>query len=367
MKIGLDLRMAGEEYGIGRYSFELVQKILENDKQNQYVLFVRNFDKFSKIFTQQNVKIVLADFRHYSIQEQILFPKLIKSLELDLMHFMNFNVPLSYNDSFVVTIHDMIHHRLPGNKNRRFFHRLAYKLVMRHAVLGSRKIITVSEFSKKEILNFYKVNPKKIKVIYEAAIPVPVTDSEVAEVRQRYAITKPYIIFVGVMERKKNIIKLAQAFDILKDKYQMNIQLVLAGKADAHYPEVIEEVQKIKYRKDLIITGLVTDKEKYALYTGAEAFVSASLFEGFGLPGVEAMGLGKPLIVSNTDVFNEIYDNAAIYFDPENPEDMAHKIFLLLNDDKYREMIANHAFARAQYFSWNTAAEETIEVYNKLK
>ncbi|GAC1412457.1 MAG: glycosyltransferase [Candidatus Doudnabacteria bacterium] len=368
MRIGLDLRMAGEEYGIGRYSFELAKKIAELDRENQYVFFVRDLAKFFKIAeNRSNIEIIPADFQHYSLQEQVLFPKLIKAHNLQLMHFMNFNVPLSYSDPFIVTIHDMIHHRMPGDKNRRFFHRLAYKLVMRHAVLGSEKVITVSEFSKKEILSFYKVDPKKIKVIYEAAMPIPVTDSDVAEVRQRYSLTKPYIIFVGVMERKKNIVKLAQSFDILKDKYQLNIQLVLAGKQDSNYPEVLTEAKKIKYRKDLVLTGLITDKEKYSLYKGAEAFVSASLFEGFGLPGLEAMSSGIPLAVSNIEAFNEIYDNGAIYFNPEDPEDIAQKIFLLLNDHKYRELIANHAYSRAQNFFWDTAAKETIQMYNKIK
>jgi glycosyltransferase involved in cell wall biosynthesis len=368
MRIGLDLRMAEEDYGIGRYSFELVSKILESDRSNEYVLFVRNQNKFLQagFDIHQNVKIVTADFAHYSFEEQLRFPSLIKSHSIDLMHFLNFNVPLSYNLPFVVTIHDMIHHRLPGNKNRRFLHRLAYRAVMRHAVFNSKKIITISNFSKREILSFFNVSPEKIQIIYEAAIPVPVTDSDVAEVRQRYAITKPYIIFVGVMERKKNILKLTEAFDILKDKYKLNIQLILAGKADKHYPEILEQARMIKYRKDLVVTGVITDKEKYALYKGAKAFVSASLFEGFGLPGVEAMGLGIPLIVSNTEVFNEVYDNGAIYFDPNDSADMAEKIFLLVNDDKYRELIANNAFSRAQYFSWDTAAAETIQVYNNL-
>lgn len=369
MRIGLDLRMAGGDYGIGRYSLELVKKIVEADRNNYYLLFVRDIPKFRQFGLQDypNVQLVAADFRHYSVDEQLKFPKVINHYDIDLMHFLNFNVPLQFNGPFVVTVHDVVHHRLPGNKPSRFLHRLAYKAVIGHAVEASKKIITVSHYSKKEILDvFPKINPDKIKVIYEAAIPVPVTDSDVAEVRQRYAITKPYVIFVGVMERKKNVIALAHAFDILKDKYQLNIQMVLAGKTDSYYPEVVEEVQKIKYRKDLIMTGVVTDKEKYALYKGAEAFVSASLLEGFGLPGVEAMGLGIPLIVSNTEVFNEVYDNAAIYFDPHSPEDIAQKIFLLVNDDKYRQMVANQAYSRAQLFSWQTAALETIQTYNSL-
>ncbi len=368
MRIGLDLRMAGNEYGIGRYSFELAQKIVAEDTNNQYVFFVRDLDRFLKagFNNKKNVQLVKADFRHYSWEEQMKFPDLIQSYDLDLMHFMNFNVPLSYNRPYVVTIHDMVHHRLPGNKPSRFLHRLAYRKVIEHAAKAAKQIITVSNFSKKEIVELLKVPAEKIKVVYEAAIPVPVTDSDIAEVRQLYAITKPYVIFVGVMERKKNIIALAQAFDILKDKYKLNIQMVMAGKIDQHYPEVVDQAQKIKYRRDLIFTGIVTDKEKYALYKGATAFVSASLFEGFGLPGVEAMGLGLPLVVSNTEVFNEVYDNGAIYFDPNDPEDIAQKIYLLVSDDKYRQLVANQGFTRAQNFSWENAAKETIEIYNNV-
>ncbi len=148
MRIGLDLRMAAEDYGIGRYSFELAQKIISLDRNNEYYLFVRNVERFKKagFDIHQNVHLVVADFRHYSFKEQILFPRLLDSYKLDLVHFLNFNAPLRYNKPFVVTIHDMVHHRLPGNKKRRSLHRLAYRLVMRHAVLNSKKIITVSNF-----------------------------------------------------------------------------------------------------------------------------------------------------------------------------------------------------------------------------
>lgn len=365
MRIGVDLRMAGLEYGIGRYSFELVRKIIELDRDNEYFLFVRDLELFAKTNFEfrQNINLVKADFKHYSFGEQFGFNRLLNKYHLDLVHFLNFNVPLMYEKPFVVTIHDVIHHRLPGTKKSHFLHRLAYRAVMRHAVFSSRRIITVSEFSKKEILDIFKVPASKIAVVYEAATTVPITDSDVSQVKQRFDISKAYLVFVGVMERKKNLLNLAKAFDILKDKFNLNVQLVLAGKQDPHYPEISEQLKQIKYRKDLIMTGVVSEKEKYALYKGSVAFVSASLFEGFGLPGVEAMSLGIPLVVSNTEVFNEVYDNGAIYFNALDPEDIALKINFLLSDEKYRSLIANNAYTRAQYFSWDLAAKKTLAVY----
>ena len=367
LKIGLDLRMAQGDYGIGRYSLELVKKILEQDRENFYYLFVRDPERFEKagFNLYGNVRLVRASFPHYSFAEQTWFYMQLLRYRLDIVHFMNFNVPVLYHRPFVVTIHDVIHHKLPGHKPSHFLHRLAYKFVINSAARNAREIITVSNFSKKEIVETLGISPSKVKVIYEATEAIAVSESEVIATRQKYGLVKPYIIFVGVMERKKNLPTLTKAFDLLKEKYQVDIQLALVGKEDRHYPEILQELKKIKYSRDLVITGSVSDKEKFALYKGAELFVSASLFEGFGLPGVEAMSLGTPLVVSNTEVFNEVYDNAAIYFDPKDPEDIAQKIYLLLGDQKYRQMIANNAYARAQIFSWDKAAQQTIKIYNE--
>jgi glycosyltransferase involved in cell wall biosynthesis len=239
------------------------------------------------------------------------------------------------------------------------------RMVLNSAARDSKRIITVSQFSKKEIVEVLKVPAYKIDVIYEAAVPQAANESEVIAARQHYGITKPYIIFIGVLERKKNLLALAQGFDVLKEKYQLNIQLVIVGKKDMHYPEITPAVKSVTYGKDIIITGMVSDKEKFALLKGARAFVSASLFEGFGLPGLEAMSMGLPLVVSNTEVFNEVYDNGAIYFDALDPQDIAQKIHFLLNDEKYRSQVANNAYMRAQIYSWQKAAQQTQETYAK--
>ena len=367
MKIGIDLRMGDPEYGIGRYGLELTKALLECDKENRYFLFVRDVMKFRKAGFEHfsNARLVAADFRHYSFAEQFLFPLTLWRQRLDLMHFMNFNVPLVYRNAYIVTIHDVVHLRLPGNKRRRFFHRFAMRKVLQSAADHAKRIITVSQFSKREIISALHVPGYKIDVIYEAANPVVSTESDLISARQRYGITKPYIIFVGVMERKKNLISLANGFDLLKEKYQQNIQLVIVGKKDMHYPEISDAVKGVTYGKDVILTGMVSDREKYALLKGAIAFVSASLFEGFGLPGVEAMSLGIPLVVANTEVFNEVYDNGAIYFDGLDPADIAQKLHFILNDEKYRSQVANHAFVRAQEFSWKKAAKQTLESYEK--
>ena len=368
MRIGLDLRMVGENYGIGRYSLELARHLLQNDHDNSYVLFVRDREPLERsgLLIHSNVEVVTADFRHYSLGEQLGFPKVLAVHDLDLVHFMNFNVPVSYRGKFVVTIHDVVHHKLPGNQPSRFAHRAAYRYVIGNAANRASRIITVSNFSKREIAETLHVPASKISVVYEAATPVLATPSDVAAARQDFRILKPYIIFVGVMERKKNIANLCRGFSLLRERYEVNAQLVMVGSVDRHYPEVVEQAKQVQFAKDIIFTGPVTETQKYALLKGAQAFVSASLYEGFGLPGVEAMSVGIPLAVANTEVFNEVYDNGAVYFDANDPEDIAQKMNLLLSDQKYSSAIAGHALERSAMFSWDKAAQETLAVYRSV-
>ena len=171
---------------------------------------------------------------------------------------------------------------------------------------------------------------------------------------------------VGVLERKKNIKSLTRGLDVLLKKYRHDIDLVLAGKEDKHYPEVKYKALDIKYRDHLVFTGYVSDEELSALYRGAHAFVSASLHEGFGLPGVEAMKYGLPLAVSNLEVFNEVYDNAAIYFNPLDPEDIAEKLHLLAQDVQFHQQLQVNSLRRSELFDWKKAAEETIEIYRQV-
>ena len=166
--------------------------------------------------------------------------------------------------------------------------------------------------------------------------------------------------FVGSLQRNKNIIKLCEGFGEFLKKYEHDFDLVIVGKIDSHYPGIKSECLALPCAENLVFTGPVDDADLDALYGGAYAFVSASLFEGFGLPGLEAMNFGLPLAVSNIPVFNEIYQNGAIYFDPSNPEDIAQCLNLLAQDSLYYTQVKNKALERARAFSWKKCAEETL-------
>lgn len=361
--------MFGKEHGgIGNYVAELASRLPKIDSDNDYVFFHGHGAVWPKDFVlPANVKLVLARQRHYSFGEQLSFLRTLNNENLDLVHFPNFNLPIFYKRPFVVTIHDVVHHKISGAKKSRLPHFWAYKKVIAAAAKKSQKIITVSKSSKNDILKYLNVPDSKVAVIYEAGrLEKHVPEAKVDEVRQKFLIKRPYFLFVGVLERKKNLINLTRGFDAMVKKYRLDMDLVIAGRADKHYPDIRHKAMDISFHNRLVFTDQVEDADLAALYKDAVAYVSASLHEGFGLPGVEAMKFNLPLAVSNIDVFNEIYDNAAIYFNPLDPDDIAEKMFLLAKDEQFHMQMQEKSYHRGQMFSWDETAGQTLEIYRRV-
>lgn len=369
MKIGIDIRMIGTNHGgIGRYVFELVNNILQIDSESQYYLFYNENNVQNNILNTfkkyKNAILIPTSIRHYSLLEQTLFVRILNKFNFDLVHFPNFNVPVWYKGKFIVTIHDVVHHKIGGAKKTNFLHFLAYKKVISNAVKKAVRIITVSKASAEDIAKVFQISLNKIEIIYEGNCLNPdVSETAVEIVKKRYFLTKPYFLFVGVLERKKNIVNLTRGFDVFLKTFHTDMDLVIVGKIDKHYPDIKFKAMDIKYKDHLVFTGFVEDEELKALYKGAYAFVSASLHEGYGLPGVEAMNFSLPLVVSNTPVFNEIYDNAAIYFDPLSPEDIAEKLNLVVKDLPYYQKLSLASISRSNLFNWRNTAKSTLDVY----
>lgn len=368
MRIGFDFRMGGNiNAGIGRYSFELLKSMLDQNAGDQFVVFynANNVDeKDLDVLENKGVELVATTIGHYSFAEQLLFPRLLKKYDLDLMHFPNFNVPILYKGDFVVTIHDMVHHKISGNVRSRAWKFYVYKYIIQTAADRAKKIITITEAAKKDIIKYLQVSEEKVVVIYEAPASHDLPEIDVEATKKKFLINKPYFLFAGTLERKKNVPMLAKAFDLFLSKYRFNMDLVIAGKVDKFYPEVKDQILDIEHWDHLILTGYVSDEDQAALYQGAFAFATASLHEGFGLPALEAMKYGIPVLAANTEVFNEVYDNAAVYFDPNDPEDIADKMRLITQDQPFYEQMQQKSLNRSVMFDWYDAAQQTLEVYH---
>lgn len=369
MKIGIDARMYRSSVaGIGRYSQNLIKNLLEIDHKDEFILFMTSKDReeFENYFIENllkienyKLKIVVVDIPHFSLTEQIKLPKILEKENLDLMHFLNFNYPVKYKRKFIVTIHDLTLLFYPGTAQKTNpLKQSIFKHVLKKACQNAEKIIAVSKNTKKDIIETFGLNPEKISVIYEAAddrIFKNVSSKAIESLKKKYQIKSPLLLYVGQFRYHKNIEGLIRAYRILKK--DTSCQLAILGKSNLDNQEIFS---------DIIRPGFVSDEELACWYKMASVFVFPSFYEGFGLPGLEAMSAGLPVVASNKGSLPEIYQKAAIYFDPFNPTDIADKIKMVLEDKKLRERLVEYGKIVAAKYSWAKCARETLKVYKEV-
>jgi glycosyltransferase involved in cell wall biosynthesis len=369
MRIGIDARIFGSQYtGIGRYVQELVEQMADLASQHEFVLFM-NEPQFHEYEAPKNVKKVLVNAHHYSLKEQWSFFWKLRKAKLDLMHFTHFNAPILYKNPSVVTIHDLTLSFYPGKKMNSWLHRKAYHLTLSHAVKHAKKVIAVSENTKLDLIKVLGTPDEKITVIYEGVGEnfTPREDKEgLAELIKKYGITKDYLLYTGVWRSHKNLINLIRAFAILKQDESFDLQLVITGKEDPYYPEVRRTVKELGLEYSVIFPGMVPEDELTALYQGVFTYVFPSLYEGFGLPPLEAMRCGTPVVASKASCIPEICgENNALFFDPYDPEDMANSIRRVWLDGDLRKDLRERGLRHSRKFSWKSMAEETLALYEK--
>ena len=370
MKIGIDCRIFSSKFtGIGRYTHELVNHYTKLNAElkspHELVLFFNN-PEFREFKESKNVKKVLVDARHYSMSEQFKFLKILNKECLDVVHFPHFNLPIFYRRPYIVTIHDLTLSLFPGQKMTKWFQRLAYNIVIRRATKKAKKIIAVSNNTKNDLINMLKVPEEKIEVIYngigkEFSL---IEDTKVLEgTLKKYGIDKEFLLYTGVWRNHKNLPRLIKAFGSVRNKYGIDLKLVITGKPDPYYPEVKNEVKNLGLENEVIFPGLVDEKELVHLYNSALFYVFPSLYEGFGMPPLESMKCGTPVLASNTSSIPEICgDGNAIFFDPNNEEEIAEKIKNFFEDPALQADLIEKGMIRADEFSWEDTAKKTWEI-----
>jgi glycosyltransferase involved in cell wall biosynthesis len=360
MRIGIDARMI-DNTGIGRYLRNLLIHLARIDTQNEYIISLNKEN--TQPVTQPNVQFVplAISVPLYSLREQYWLPFEIRKRRLDLVHYPNFDIPLIQSSPYIVTIHDLIYYLYPDQCPSRLAHYYA-RFMLRYATKHAHIIITDSHYSKQDLMKYFQIPEHKIQVIFPAADISATHLPERPFHKAKYGIVQPYILYVGKHHPYKNILTLLRAYVADPEIYD-RFQLVIAGKRDARRQELYETAERLDPRKKIIFTDFVEEAELFDLYREAHLFVFPSLYEGFGLPPLEAMACGVPVITSNAASLPEVVGDAAILFDPLNVRELAAAMRAVLTNPELWNSLHHKGLQRAQQFSWETAATQLLQIY----
>lgn len=373
MKIGVDAR--GLHWpGVGRYIRELIHGLAEVDNKNHYIIYFSSRDELeSNPFTNQNFKSAVVPVPCMTMKEQLLLPLQLMKDKLDLFHATCFVAPIFHPCPFIVTIHDL---QLKINRDwfpplrgiRKYSARAYYDFMNWNAVSYSRKIITVSHHTRKEILRYFPRAEKKLAVIHHGINPNfhPVKSPEtISRIKEKYNIHGKYILFVGTLNKRKNLSRLLSAFSELQGVLH-EYKLVVAAKIDHRYPEPIKLTEQLGIVDKVLYIGYVPSGDLPPLYSGSSVCVIPTVHESFCFPVVEAMACGVPVITSNVTSLPEIAGDAAYLVNPYNTEDMKEAIQKVISDQSVRNILIEKGLSRVKQFSWRTAAEKVVAIYEEV-
>lgn len=351
------------------YLRNLLINLAKIDNENEYILFTNKEnhgtfgieqDNFSEVLC--NIPAKLRPLR--MLWEQLVLPLQVKEYNIDIIHSLGYVSPLLASCPSVVTIHDMQYYYYPQNFMKA---RLIYfKIFVPLSAKKAKKIITISNNSKKDIVNILKIPEEKVIVTYGASRSLNSRNlqDEVKRrgIMQKYSIDGKYILSVASLLPHKNLDSLVYAFGKIANRIEH--QLVLVGIKETALRDIQSALEQVGILKDRIkILGFVTDRDLFYLYSGADLFVLPSLFEGFGLPVLEAMSCGCPVAASNVTSLPEIVGGAGLLFNPRDMDDIGTKMYMILTNDQLKRDLIKRGYGRVKTFSWLEMAKKTLEVY----
>ncbi len=360
MKIVIDARFWGTPGGFGRYLQEIITRIGTFDHANQYYIIVRRSAGLPLL--AKNVHYVEADVPWYGWREQIMIPLILWRLQPDLVHFPHFNLPWLFRGKFVVTIHDLILFRYPSTKASllpRLLFRWkywVYRQLLARAIERSQIIITPSQFTKDDIVSWSPRAADKIHVIPEASSLTVSTSSDQAG----------RLLYVGNCYPHKNVNLLLEAFRTLATtNSELSLRLVIPKDYFSQQTLTATDSWPQDIKQRLVVLHSITDEQLKQEYQNSTVYIFPSRYEGFGLPGLEAMSCGLPLIAARASCLPEVFGEAAYYFTDDSLADLQVAITRVLQSPELRADLRRRGYQQLQRYSWDQATMQTIDLYLK--
>jgi glycosyltransferase involved in cell wall biosynthesis len=368
VKIAIDARKL-RDYGIGTYVRNLLRQLARQDPATEYVVLCQAADAQIASELGPNFRAVNERAGGYSVREQFSVPLDLRRERVALFHAPHYVLPPLTPCRSVVTIHDCIHLRFPQYLPNRLAYAYA-RASLWTATHRAARVITVSEASKRDILRYFHVPESRIDVIYNAIDDrfwEPPSGDQMERVRQRYQLNSRFILYAGNIKPHKNLERLIEAFHILRqDPSLKDVQLLIIGDEVSKYAMLRRAVHRHKLHKYVRFFGFVSHETLAALYRLADVFVFPSLYEGFGLPPLEAMASGTPVVTSNVSSLPEVVGEAALMIDPYEPQAIADAIRRVLAEPELRATLRVRGLARAREFSWERSIRRVREIYGEV-
>jgi glycosyltransferase involved in cell wall biosynthesis len=368
VRIAIDARKL-HDFGIGTYIRNLVTQLARIDGDTEYVLLCREHDCAIAAELGPNFHAVAEKALPYSVSEQVRVPMRLRREQVDLFHAPHYVLPPLIQCRSVVTIHDCIHLMFPQYLPGRIAHAYARASIWA-ATRRSDRIVTVSETSKNDILRcFPDVPADKIVVIYNAIddrFGIEPGEEQVARVRERYQLDDQYVLYVGNIKPHKNLERLIAAFARLRREGFDHLKLLIIGDEISKHPSLRRAVHRDKLHKHVRFLGFVPFETLSVLYRLAGVFVFPSLYEGFGLPPVEAMACGTPVVTSNVSSLPEVVGDAALLVDPYDPDSIAEGMCRVLTDDALRATLRARGLRQARQYSWEQSVRRVHDIYREV-
>lgn len=362
MKIGIDVRMINYS-GIGRYIRNILKYLLQKDKGREYILYGRINEVRNRFPTTEAI-IYQTEYEIYKLVEQFRMPFKIEGV--DVFHSPHYNFPILYKDKMIVTVHDIIHYLYPRELRTRLG-KVYSRFMLNKVKAKASRVLTISQSTKDDLVKYFNFKPEKIEVTYIGVDSIfkKVNEPEAIDnLKRKLKIRGPLLLFIGLNKYHKNIQTLLESVKILKQK-KRDFTLVLGGiKTNSRNIEITANEMGISDR--IRILSYMDDTTMLYLYNAADIFILPSFYEGFGLPPLEAMACGTPVIVSNCSSLPEVVDDAGILIDPREPEEIVAGVEKILDDSEFREDLISRGFDQVRKFSWEEAAERIYKIYEEV-
>jgi glycosyltransferase involved in cell wall biosynthesis len=374
VEIAIDIRRISD-FGVGTYIRNIVRALSRLDRHNKYHL-IGSPDKVKEIGSlPANFHTIAFAEPDTSARGYFGFRAILRRLACDLVHIPHlFWLPRALPCPYVITVHDVLEH-MSRTREHSGARRLLHFQLTRRVLLGASRVFAVSQFTKSELEKLFSIPPRKIEVVYNAVderfMHGHATEADRELIAQRYQVTYPFILYAGRISPHKNLVRIIEAFSALraeleKDDKFPDLKLIIIGDELSKNPDLRRTVVKSGVQNEVRFLGFVPVEVLRIFYDLAKVFVFPSLYEGFGLPPLEAMVHGTPVVTSNTSSLPEVVGNAAVLVNPENVFEIMRALHRVLVDQALREKMKRRSLEQSQRFSWESSAQRVLQVYQEV-